>query len=343
MYNVFSKEGFEMDISKVFEKMSLDEMKKFFQSNRASFSEEQCKLALHTIQKRSVIERRKKDEEKQKNAPARIVAETKSEPALRETTTQNPPRDIRNLYKKIDTLQKEYKKKLVSTLLPAQFWDWMIDESTYSSIALEQAKETTEEQEKFIKICKLQDKNYREAFLNILTNSLTEPHLTHDIIIGTASTLMKDIEPEHKNNYRTVSVQMHDLGIAVQNPASIPRKMGRILMEIEEGDKTPIQKALDIHYNVIFVQPFIDTNKRTARLLANFYLIKNDYPPILIPPEQQKEYLDSMVELNKNGNTEKYERFMLKNLEKTLTSSIERLKQMPVKNIQRIAKNQNTR
>ncbi len=343
MYNVFSKEGFEMDISKVFEKMSLDEMKKFFQSNRASLSEEQRKSVLHMIQERSAIERRKKDEEKQKNTPPRTVTETKPEPALRETTTKNPPQDIRNLYKKIDTLQKEYKKKLLSALLPAQFWDWMIDESTYSSIALEQAKETTEEQEKFIKICKLQDKNYREAFLNILTNSLTEPHLTHDIIIGTASTLMKGIEPEHKNNYRTVSVQMHDLGIAVQNPASIPRKIGRILMEIEEGDKTPIQKALDIHYNIIFVQPFIDTNKRTARLLANFYLIKNDYPPILIPPERQKEYLDSMVELNKNGNTEKYERFMLKNLEKTLTSSIERLKQMPVKNMQRITKNQNTR
>ena len=319
-----------------YNKMTSKELQQYIRENKTALTAEQRHGLLKLWQKKSLSEKEKLVEEANKKPRKTVRVEIKPQPVLQESTLKNPPPSIQELYQNIHQLQKVYQKKLATTLIPYKFWDWMIDESSHSSIALEQTKMTDEEQDNFIRLCRLQDKNYKQAFLDILTNSYTEPHLTHDIVIGTASTLMKDIEPEHKNYYRKVGVQMYDLGIAVQNPASIPLKMTSILREIEEGNKTPIQKALDIHYNVIFIQPFIDSNKRTARLLANFYLIKNEYPPILISPKDQAAYLEAMVELKKTGNAEKYEHFMLKNLENTLVRSIERLEQLPVKNLSKL-------
>lgn len=319
-----------------FDEMTTVQLQQYMRDNKETLTPEQRHDILKLWQQKSICEKKKAVEEANKTPRKKIQVEIQTQPILQESTMKNPPSSLQELYKNIDYLHGIYQKKLALTLIPYKFWDWMIDESSHSSIALEQAKMTDEEQENFIKLCIQQDKNYKQAFLDILTAAFTEPHLTHDIVIGTASTLMKDIEPEHRNYYRKVSVQMYDLGIAVQNPASIPLKMTSILREIEEGNKSPIQKALDIHYNVIFIQPFIDSNKRTARLLANYYLIKNDYPPILISPKDQAAYLDAMIELKKTGNPEKYETFMLSNLETTLKRSIERLDQLPIKNFSKL-------
>jgi Fic family protein len=40
------------------------------------------------------------------------------------------------------------------------------------------------------------------------------------------------------------------------------------------------------------VHPFIDGNGRTSRLLLNFELMKNGYPPIIIKNEQRVRYYD---------------------------------------------------
>ena len=40
------------------------------------------------------------------------------------------------------------------------------------------------------------------------------------------------------------------------------------------------------------IHPFIDGNGRTARLLLNFELMKNGYPPIIIKNEERARYYD---------------------------------------------------
>ena len=52
----------------------------------------------------------------------------------------------------------------------------------------------------------------------------------------------------------------------------------------------PIVKACYLHGEFVKIHPFVDGNGRTARLLLNFELIKNGYPPVIIKNEDRVEY-----------------------------------------------------
>ncbi|MBR5129690.1 MAG: Fic family protein [Alphaproteobacteria bacterium] len=322
--------------SDLFNAMSADEIKKYIKEHKNALSASEQKELLHCWQEKNKAEKKERNAEIAKSLPRHSIAEAQ-EPSYHITTMDNPTPDIQQLYQDIELLHTDYQTKLANTLIDYDFWKWMLAESTHTSIALEQDKHAKhgENDADFVKLFRKQNANFEEAFWYTLTNAHTEPNLTHDMVIKTASTLMDGIEAEHKNDYRRVSVQMYDLGIAVQNPASIRSKMTSLLSGLAHNKstdpKTFIQKALDVHYNVIFIQPFIDTNKRTSRLLANYYLIQGGYPPILISPKDQKEYINTMVELKKTGNPEKYETFMLSRLKKTMQKSIERLNELPRK------------
>ena len=329
-----------MGISDLISSMSADEIKKYMHEHKNELTPAERKQILTSWQEKSKAEKKeiaqKQAEEIAKIRPQASVS-TDNIPAYYPTTMNNPSATIQQLYTDINALHSVYQPKLINTLMEFDFWKWMVSENTHTSIALEQSKtaESHESDDNFIKLCKKQNANFEQAFTDILTYAHTEPNLTHDIVIQTASTLMNGIEPEHKNDYRRVGVQMYDLGIAVQNPATIRPRMTSLLVALANNKDTSsqaaIKKALDVHYNTIFIQPFIDTNKRTSRLLANYYLIQGGYPPILISPKDQKEYIDVMVELKKTGNPEKYETFMLSRLKHTMEKSIKRLNELPRK------------
>lgn len=322
--------GGKMENLDLFNSMSANDIKKYMQEHKNDLTPETRKQLMHLWQEKNKADKKARDAEYVRTLPPRPIVEDNTPPYY-STTMKQPTPKIQKLYEDIAQLKPIYQTKLMNTLIEYNFWKWMLSESTHSSIALEQDKEAKngEDDNDFIQLCKKQDANFERAFETTLQNAHTEPHLTHDMVIDIASTLMDGIEAEHKGDYRKVAVQMYDLGIAVQNPATIRPRMTSLLLGLSKEKDNSIKKALDVHYNVIFIQPFIDTNKRTSRLLANYYLIQGGYPPILIPPKDQKEYIDTMVELKKTGNPEKYETFMLTHLKQTMEKSIERLNELP--------------
>ncbi|MBO7257556.1 MAG: Fic family protein [Alphaproteobacteria bacterium] len=327
-------------MSDLFHSMSSSDIKKYMQEHKNELTSAERKKIVALWQSKNLAENKALAEKQAKEIAktrSQVSKETENIPPYYPATMSNPSQYIQQLYADIDALHTVYQTKLANTLMEFEFWKWMLSENTHTSIALEQNKtaNTHDTDENFIKVWRKQNANFEQAFTDILTYAHTEPNLTHDMVIHTASTLMDGIEAEHKNDYRRVSVQMYELGIAVQNPASIRSHMTSLLNTLahnkDTSPQTAIKKALDVHYNTIFIQPFIDTNKRTSRLLANYYLIQGGYPPILIAPKDQKEYIDAMVELKKTGNPEKYETFMLSLLKHTMEKSIKRLNELPRK------------
>ena len=51
---------------------------------------------------------------------------------------------------------------------------------------------------------------------------------------------------------------------------------------------------------IINIHPFSDGNGRTARLIMNYELIKNNYPPVLINESQKLSYYAMIEEINEN-------------------------------------------
>lgn len=85
-------------------------------------------------------------------------------------------------------------------------------------------------------------------------------------------------------------------------PADVPQLMNAwfrlfdgLFRTITPGDE---QQALDayvkLHIAFVRIHPFFDGNGRLARLVANFPVLKAGLPPIIIPREERKAYIDAL-------------------------------------------------
>ena len=82
----------------------------------------------------------------------------------------------------------------------------------------------------------------------------------------------------------------------------------------------PLVLAAIIHNQFEHIHPFQDGNGRIGRLLLNFILLRNGYPPVNISMEDRSEYYRSLQEYSKNGNLKPTVKFLIKQYKKTLSN-----------------------
>ncbi|AGC77713.1 Fic/DOC family protein [Nonlabens dokdonensis] len=61
-----------------------------------------------------------------------------------------------------------------------------------------------------------------------------------------------------------------------------------------EPSMHPVQLAALFHYKFVCIHPFDDGNGRVSRLIMNYILLKNNYPPIIIKSADKENYLTSL-------------------------------------------------
>lgn len=86
-------------------------------------------------------------------------------------------------------------------------------------------------------------------------------------------------------NSKDVELRMHELKEKYEN---------------EWKSLTVFERASNLHMAIINIHPFSDGNGRTARLIMNYELIKNNYPPVLINESQKLSYYALIEEINAN-------------------------------------------
>ena len=99
-------------------------------------------------------------------------------------------------------------------------------------------------------------------------------------------------------NYRNINVRI--LGSEHMPPdfMKINDEMKKMFEWSDKAKKElhPIEYAAELHEKFVGIHPFTDGNGRTARLLMNFTLTSNGYPPIIIKPdkESRERYIDAL-------------------------------------------------
>ena len=73
----------------------------------------------------------------------------------------------------------------------------------------------------------------------------------------------------------------------------------------EWQELTVYERAVMLHMAVVNIHPFSDGNGRVARLIMNYELIKNNYPPININEVQKLSYYAVLEEININTDYSK--------------------------------------
>jgi Fic family protein len=82
----------------------------------------------------------------------------------------------------------------------------------------------------------------------------------------------------------------------------------------------PLILAAIIHNQFEHIHPFQDGNGRVGRLLLNFILLINKYPPINILLHNRREYYETLQEYSKENNLKPTIKFLIKQYKKTLKS-----------------------
>ena len=96
------------------------------------------------------------------------------------------------------------------------------------------------------------------------------------------------------------------------HPNDVPALMNEIIVEINKFSE--LSMALNeasnayakIHAGIAHIHPFWDGNGRITRLLANIPLLNSGYPPLIIPVEDRRNYIQILAEYkSKTGNITK--------------------------------------
>jgi Fic family protein len=109
--------------------------------------------------------------------------------------------------------------------------------------------------------------------------------LSHGISGQTGGVYRKEI-PIHRTYF-------HDIA----PPTRIPSLMAKLVADLgkkEFKQLHPIRQAAEVHYRMMNVFPFDDDTGKVARLLMNFFVIRNNYFPVIIPDIERQQYYDAL-------------------------------------------------
>lgn len=88
------------------------------------------------------------------------------------------------------------------------------------------------------------------------------------------------VSNEESGSLRTRAVRISGTDyVPLKNQQEIKRKLNEILFQ-QEGYTNPLEKAVYLHCNLARLQPFIDGNKRTARMIESIALMNAGIIPV---------------------------------------------------------------
>lgn len=80
------------------------------------------------------------------------------------------------------------------------------------------------------------------------------------------------------------------------SPSDTPMLMGDLMQWYRENknEMHPVILACLFHYKLVRIHPFDDGNGRVSRLLMNYVLLNNDFPPVIIKSKEKATYLNAL-------------------------------------------------
>jgi Fic family protein len=203
-----------------------------------------------------------------------------------------------NIFKKIDLTTK--KEILNNFLVEFAFNTTSIEGNT---IGLEEARNMLQEgltpkNKTLREIYDLQ--NTEKVFFELYDSEFKED-LSNDLIIKIHDKLLENIDV--RKGYRITDVRVFKSNFEATPGKFVKTDMDLLLKEYnEKKDKLhPLVLATIFHHKFENIHPFMDGNGRTGRMLLNYILLRNNYPPMIIHKKTRKEYLEAMRSADKSG------------------------------------------
>lgn len=225
------------------------------------------------------------------------------------------PVQYRSLFTRIDLKKK--KLDACRPLTPgetARLRDEFMIEFTYNSNAIEGNTLTLQETALVLEGITIDQKplkdhleavGHRDAFVYVQQRVSDRVPLEERIIKEIHSLVLMD-RPEDKGVYRRIPVRIIGAAHEPPQPYMIPKRMERLIEDCNKkrGTMHPLERIAWFHLIFEGIHPFIDGNGRTGRLIMNFDLMQNGYPPVNIKFTDRKRYYDAFDFYYRDGSAD---------------------------------------
>ncbi len=227
--------------------------------------------------------------------------------------------------KEINSLNK-YSEKIKITHFDEKDWNQFTEEFVYNTNAIEGSTVLQKEVPKILQ--KKQDLNSEEIETKGVAKAIqfirtTKQDLSLNLILKLHELCFKGSK-EFAGEFRTVEVVIRGRNGEIIHAGTPVKELQKELNEFIKWYKKnkskfePLALATIIHNQFEDIHPFEDGNGRVGRLLLNFILIKNNYPPINILLEDRAQYYKSLYEYQHNDKLRPTIQFLIKQYKKQL-------------------------
>jgi len=145
-------------------------------------------------------------------------------------------------------------------------------------------------------------------------------------ILEIHSIILNKIDDINKGKLRSVAVRLKGSETILPNPLKVPELMDEFVIWLQgENQDNPIKFAIEAHFKLVTIHPFVDGNGRVARLLMNLLLMRAGYPQAIIRKEDRSEYIKSLEKAQTKDDMEDYYNLMLEAVNRSLDIYLETL------------------
>ena len=140
--------------------------------------------------------------------------------------------------------------------------------------------------------------NTEKVFLSLLESA---EKISHQFIINIHRNLMANID--NRIGYRTEEVRVFKARFKSTPAPYVNIDMNLLLKWYNKNKATlhPFVLAVVFHHKFEKIHPFMDGNGRTGRMLMNYILLKNSYPPIILSKKDHSKYLIALSKADKSN------------------------------------------
>jgi Fic family protein len=142
---------------------------------------------------------------------------------------------------------------------------------------------------------------HRDAYYYVEDLVKDQVPISEKPIKGIHSLVLIDRQMD-KGVYRSVPVRVGSFHPC--QPYEVPIQMERLMIDYVEEMKNMhiIERAALFHLRFETIHPFIDCNGRVGRLLLNFELMREGYPPVNIKFTERQKYYECFNHYRANNN-----------------------------------------
>src|SRR5437667_5428103 len=96
------------------------------------------------------------------------------------------------------------------------------------------------------------------------------------------------------NNVRTPTGEIFQFASPAETPSRMQALVSSLRSELEKPTLHSLQIAAKLHHEFLLIHPFDDGNGRVARLLINYVLLRDDFPPLIVKSVDKANYLAAL-------------------------------------------------